>query len=548
MADKTRLAEGKLEYPFKTKPYQHQLACWERSKDKEVFAYFMEMGTGKSKVLVDTIAYQYDKGTIDAALIVAPKGCVMDWYDSHIPIHMPQHVQYQMAYWTAAPRKSELEALQALSNSSEDLQILVMNTEAFTTPRGTKFAEKFLCSHRALMAVDESTSIKHLTSQRTKSIISMRKFAKTRRIMTGDPTANSPLDIYAQCAFLDPHLMGFESFYTFKARFANLVRVNLGGRSFQQIAGYRDLDELNRLIRPFSFIIKKDECLDLPQKIYQPRRVEMGKLQREAYTQMKETATVILESKIGEYSEGLSKKEQMMMFEEEMHNLARSQEVCPTCGRRDTIVCSDTWHLRNTEVALTPPTATADLVITQLLKLHQVACGFLKTDDGTEHDFAEPNPRLNALVEVLQEVPKAIIWTNYRHTIFSIEKRLKEEFGDKSVVTYFGDTDRDERREAKEKFQNLDNDVRFFVSNPATGRFGLTLTAASTVVYYSNDYDQESRSQSEDRAHRIGQTKNVNYVDLYVPGTVDEKILNVLRNKKKLSAQITRSNWREWIA
>jgi SNF2 family DNA or RNA helicase len=262
---------------------------------------------------------------------------------------------------------------------------------------------------------------------------------------------------------------------------------------------------------------------------------------------MKETATVILETKIGEQLSRMSAEDQMRLFEEEMRQLAQDNEVCPTCGKRDTIVCADPWHLRHTSSSAPTPTATADLVITQLLKLHQIACGFLKTDDGTEHDFAEPNPRLDALIEILQEVPKAIIWTNYRHCIFAIEKRLKEEFGDGCVVTYFGDTDKDERREAKTQFRDMDSDVRFFLGNPQTGKFGLTLVQASTVVYYSNSYDQEERAQSEDRAHRIGQTKNVNYVDLVVPRTVDEKIINVLKNKQKLSQQITKSNWRSWI-
>jgi SNF2 family DNA or RNA helicase len=513
--------EKRLEYPFKTKPYDHQLTCWRNSRDREVYALFMEMGTGKSKVLVDTIAYQYDKGMINGALIVAPKGCYMDFYDEHIPTHMPEHVDYKIAYWAASAKKKELQMLEDLFSPGERLRLLIMNVEAFTTKRGTQFAEKFLCATRALMAVDESTSIKHLSSMRTKNILKLRKFAKVRRIMTGDPTANSPLDLYAQCAFLDPHLLGFESFYTFKARYANLVTMNLGSRTFMKVDGYRDLDDLSKSLKPFSFIIKKDECLDLPPKVYQKRRVEMTPKQSEAYEQMKRASVVFIEGELDKKVENLT-----------YHNL-------------DFATFSKSTSVDASEVV--EKISTAELVITQLGKLHQISCGFLKLDDGSILEFDDGTPRLDALVELLQELPKAVVWANYRHNIFQIEERLKKEFGDHSVVSYFGDTQLQDRRDHKTKFRDLSSGVRFFLANPATAKFGLTLVEASTAIYYSNNYDREERAQSEDRIHRIGQIKNANIVDLYVRGTVDEKILKVLRNKQKLSEQITKSNWKEWL-
>lgn len=547
----THLVDPKerLEYAFKTRPYEHQLNCWRLSKDKESFAFFMEMGTGKSKVFVDTAAYQYDKGQINGVLVVAPKGCYMDWYDDHFPLHMPEHIKYEMAYWTASPKKAELKMLEKMAESSEDLQILIMNVEAFTTKKGVTFAERFLCGHRALMGVDESTSIKHLESQRTKNLLKLRKMTTTRRIMTGDPTANSPLDLYAQCAFLDPHLLGFGSYYAFKSRYADLVKTNLGGRTFMKITGYRDLDDLNRTIKPFSFIVKKEECLDLPEKVYQVRKLQMGPKQRKAYDEMKQNSMLVLEQQIEarEERQQVSRTEQRSLFEEYM---AERDQGCPRCGQRRNPLCDDSFHTEPPPILLSPDAmsvSTADLVITQLQKLSQISCGFIKTDDGVEHEFDEPNPKIEALLELLEELPKAIIWANYRHSIFSIEAALKKKFGETSVVTYFGDTTRDERREAKKEFRDLTSDVRFFLGNPATGKFGLTLIEASTAIYFSNSYDQEERAQSEDRIHRIGQTKKANIVDLVIPKSVDEKILNVLRNKKKLSNEITKSNWKEWL-
>lgn len=503
---------------------------------------------GKSAIAINTVAWQYDKGKIDGALLISPKGCVADYIDEHLPNFMPDHVKYQAALWNPSPSKAEQKALDKICESNDSLQILAMNVEAFSTKKGTTFAEKFCCAHRTIIILDEATSIKHLDSQRTKNILKLRRMSTTRRIMTGDPTANSPLDLYAQCAFLDPHLLGFSSFYTFKSRYADLVKVDLGGRTFQKIAGYRDLDELNRSIRPFSFIIKKSECLDLPDKVYQTRKISMGAEQARVYEEMKRNSIATLERQIAEREERRASPEQQEMFEE---YLASRKRGCPTCGVQRNPLCKDEFHAVLPPILTSPESpmvATADLVIVQLQKLSQIACGFLKTDDGVEHDFEGPNPKVQELLELLEELPKAIIWTNYRHMIFAIEAALKKKFGDESVVTYFGDTTMNERREAKREFRDLGSGVRFFLGNPSTGKFGLTLVEASTAIYVSNSYDQEERAQSEDRIHRIGQTKKANIVDLVIPGTVDQKILNVLRNKRRLSAEITRSNWREWVA
>jgi len=180
------------------------------------------------------------------------------------------------------------------------------------------------------------------------------------------------------------------------------------------------------------------------------------------------------------------------------------------------------------------------------LRLHQITCGFLKTDDGTEIDL--PNPRIDALMDVLAGTSgKVIIWATYCNNIKKILKALEDEYGKESAVSYYGDTDSEERRAAVQGFQN--GAVRFFVSNPATGRFGLTLTASASVVYFSNSYDLEHRTQSEDRVHRIGQTaSSVNYVDLVCRNTVDERIIKALRSKREISAIINGDELREWFS
>lgn len=184
--------------------------------------------------------------------------------------------------------------------------------------------------------------------------------------------------------------------------------------------------------------------------------------------------------------------------------------------------------------------------LTQLLRLHQIVCGHVKLDNGEVKTL--PNKRVEELMSLIEETDgKLIIWANYRHDIETIKLALQTEYGMASVGTYYGDTGQDERQRVVEDFQNPDSPLRFFVGNPGTGGFGLTLTAAHTMVYFSNSFDLEKRLQSEDRAHRIGQTKNVTYIDLVVPGTVDEKIIKALRDKINIASQVTGEEVRQWL-
>jgi SNF2 family DNA or RNA helicase len=476
-------------YPFKTTPYAHQSEAWGISKDKDEFALFMEMGTGKTKVAIDSISYLYDSGRIQSALIVAPKGVYMNWIIKEIPTHLPDHVRYQIASWHAAPRKAEQEALDNILKQSDDLRILVMNVEAFSTDRGTKFAKLFLdVGGRSIMVVDESTTIKNPGAQRTKNVIKVGTHAKYRRILTGEPVTRSPLDIYSQAQFLNPHLLGFSSYYTFRNRYAIMIDIKAGNRSFKKITGFRKLDELTKSLQGFSYRVKKADCLDLPAKIYQYRYVELTKEQKQLYKQVADIAVATLKGKV----------------------------------------------------------LTIDNVLTQILRLHQITCGHFKSDDG--EIIKVPNNRLTELVDVLDEASdKVIIWATYVEDIKTIEAKLVEIYGPQSVVTYYGSTSTDDRSDAVKRFQE-DPSVRYFIGNPSTGGYGITLTAATTVVYYSNSYNLEHRLQSEDRAHRIGQTKSVNYVDLTVAGTIDEKIIKALRAKKNIAAQVLGEDITSWLS
>ena len=476
-----------MNYKFKTDPYKHQLTALEKSWNRETYAYFMEMGTGKTKVLIDNAAMLYDKGKIDGALIVAPKGVISTWYSQELPAHLPDHIDNVSVLWQALINKKQQSKLDTLFEVNDDLHILIMNVEAFRTTKGLKFAEKFLLSHRTLMAIDESTTIKNPKALRTKNIVRISKLAKYRRILTGSPVTKNPLDLFTQCYFLDPYHLNHESYYSFRMRYAIMKTAHISGRSIQLVAGFKNLAELSEKLQPFSYRVLKEDCLDLPPKIYIKRNIELTSEQKKIYKQMKEQA---------------------------LAELNGSQMT----------------------------TVTA---LTQLMRLQQITCGHFKGDTGKIQDIK--HNRLNELMDVLEEVEgKAIIWCHWQRDVEIIKKAIIKEYGPGSVVDYYGLTPQDQRQINKDKFQKKEN-VRFFVGTPQTGGYGLTLTAANTVIYYSNGYDLEKRLQSEDRAHRIGQKKSVTYIDIMAEETVDQKIVKALRKKINIASEVLGEELKEWI-
>lgn len=173
--------------------------------------------------------------------------------------------------------------------------------------------------------------------------------------------------------------------------------------------------------------------------------------------------------------------------------------------------------------------------LTEIIKLQQVCCGFLTTDDGEVKDL--PNAKLKELLNILEETEgKVIIWSSFVKSIDLIIEKLQEKYGTQSTVEIHGGVSVEARQSSVVNFQE-NKEVRFLVGNPTVGGYGLTLTAASTVIYFNNSFNLEVRQQSEDRAHRSGQNKSVTYIDLIAEKTLDEFVLKSLNQKMKLSAQ-----------
>jgi len=474
-----------MHYKYKSKPFAHQKKALEMSWDKEVFAYFMEMGTGKSKVLIDNIAMLYNAGKINGALIVAPKGVYKNWFDGEIPNHMPDYIERKVGLWRTKP---DDKALKPLFSTGAELHVLIMNVEAFSTKKGVEFAAKFLASHDTLMGIDESTTIKNPSAKRTQNILKLSKHTKYRRILTGSPVTKSPLDLYSQCQFLDPFLLDQSSYYVFRTRYAICRKINVSGRSVEIVVGYRNLAELSDKLKGFSYRVLKDDCLDLPKKTFVRRTVELTDEQKKLYKQMKEEAIAFLNGKM----------------------------------------------------------VTSATVITQLMRLHQITCGHFTSNDGKVQDVK--SNRIGQLMDVLEEMEgKAVIWAHYRYDIKKIVEAISKKYGENAVVTYYGDTSTDDRQKAIKKIQDPESPVRFIVGTPQTGGYGITLTGASTMIYYSNGYDLEKRMQSEARIDRIGQEKPMTYIDLIAEDTVDTKIVTSLRNKVNIASEIMGEDLKAWI-
>ena len=476
------------DFIFQTQPYEHQKESFDASADVKNFALLMDMGTGKTKVCLDTIGYSFEEKRINFAIIVAPKGVIANWV-GEIQTHLPERIEREVVLWKPNLTQAKRKELNDLAQPSKNLKFLLMNVEAFSTKKGVEVAKFFTEKFDVLMAVDESTTIKNRQAKRTKAICSVGSGAVMRRILTGSPVTKSPMDLYSQMGFLSPKILGFKSYFAFQGRYAVVQRRTMGSHSFNHIVGFRRLDELTETLEAHSYRVRKEDCLDLPDKVYVKREVELTKEQSDAYVQMKHLALARLDS--GEL-------------------------------------------------------ATTQNVLTQIMRLQQICLGHLTDDDGEMHKLK--SNRMNELLDILDEIQgKAIIWATWTMDIRAIAEALRDRHSVLAVAPLHGETPDSERQKIVESFQDRSSELRFIVGHPRTGGFGLTLTAANTVIYYSNSYDLELRMQSEDRAHRIGQENKVTYIDLIAPKTIDQKIVEALRSKIKIADTILGEDAREWL-
>ena len=492
-----------MEYQYKTKPFKHQAEVFEKSKDLEAFGLFWEQGTGKTKPTIDTAAYLYETNKIDAVVVVAPNGVHHNWANDEINTHLPERIfsRSRFLVWNSSKAKtikSKNERTALLSNKG--LSWLLLNYDSFNTQTLKDYLSAFLRRRRCLFILDESHYIKTPGAKRTKTIIASSKYAPYRRILTGTPVAQGPFDLYSQVNFLDKDFWqkrGLGKFYVFKFHFgvwltaAECKAANGYDPGYDKLLSYKNIDELSAHLKLVGDRLTKEDVLDLPPKLYTKRYFELTKEQARIYEELRDN------------------------LEAELSN-----------GKR----------------------VDGALAITRLMRLQQIICGYVQTEDPEEPItmIGNENPLLEAVLAECQNLSHpAIIWARFTKDIDQLMQALGEK-----AVRYDGKISAEEAEENKEKFQK--GDAQFFVSNPQKGSTGLTLTRARSVMYYSNSFNLVDRLQSEDRAHRIGQSYPVNYIDFeaILPNgrkTVSANIIKALRDKYDISAKITGDELKEWI-
>ena len=506
---------------MKPPPYAHQTAAFEKGKNRPFFAFFMKYGAGKSRVLIDNAIYLYVREEIDGMLVAAPKGVYLNWSSAELPAHWEDDKPLKVGWYDASGTKDQRDGLGRVMKAGKAFRVMLVNIESVGTANGEEACEQFLTSGRMLMAVDESTTIKNPKAVRTKAAVRLGRLATYTRILTGDPYANSPLDVWAQFQFLKPGALGYPSLIGFRNRFARVAPVPGAPRWVKRVVGFKDLEDLKELVAPHAFFADKPP---LPPKVMlPPRQCAMLPKQRQAYDDMRRYSLV---------------------------EIGRQLDLGLARVPAEEVSFEDLVRADQTEVEKPVPvkTASAEIVLTQMMRMQQIACGFVKTEDGEEVDLCDgKNPRIEETLQVIEELgpqSKVIIWCPFKYSLRELKAALDKEYGPGTVVTYDGSTSTEDREYAKVAFQDRTGPVRFFLGNQQTAGRGITLTAADGVIYFANQFDNELRANSEDRAHRIGLDHSVVYQDI-VSAPVDLKVTEALAAKKTISDLLQDGSWKD---
>jgi SNF2 family DNA or RNA helicase len=481
-----------LDYEFRTAPFPYQLKIFEESVEKEYVSLFNDPGTGKSKIIIDQASYLYQQGKIDALLIIAPNGVHVNWVSEEIPKHMPirtlEEVKSLIYHSSKAKSKTAVKEREKLLQHS-GFCVLVLAYEAATTDTFKLFAKRFFAKKRTFMVLDESHRIKKRDGKRKATIVAMGGHAKYRRILTGTPVEIPP-DIYAPLRFLSPEFWKSKKLPTtaeFDAMFCVQVDRQFHGKpKFKQTVGYKNLDILQKYVAETGYrVTMEDAGIHLPPVTYLKRYYEMFPEQRRMYDELRATYRT-------EFEDGLE--------------------------------------------------IDVEAAIVRLLRLQQIICGYCGTGPGEpiKRISEKENPRLDLALEILEDLPHAVIlWCRFMEDC----RQLHEALG-KQSRRYDGTISNEDREIAKKAFQS--GDIKYLIMTDA-GAEGLTLVSAKSAVFYSNTFSMTRRIQKEARNVRIGQTANTSVFDLVCQGTVDDDIINALRDKFDIASQLTGDRLKSWI-
>lgn len=539
-------------FTFKTEPFDHQRKYAAEHSFKPGHAMWWEQGSGKSKGLIDNAAILYCDGAISGLFYLGPSGLHRNFITKEIPKHLMDEIaeRVKFMYWRTdkAETKWHQEEARALL-AYKGFRILSMSYDGIMTDAGRTLAKEFLTSTRCLYGADESGRIANPKAARTVRVVASGPFAAFRRSMTGTPVANAPWDVHQQIQFLDSEFWaqhGLASYETMQAQFGiwekvgrrvpvaqakrgnslvhyyakngipeelqvsyDIVKKKDGspsGVAFMKIPRlttdeetgrpvYKNLNKLRSIIAPIRDRVLKKDALDLPPKLHTTIEYDISPAQQEAYDSLRKLGFAII------------------------------QETGETCS--------------------------ANIALTVLLRLQQIACGYLVADinpDNVEEPRVRPimpNPRIDLLMELTEDLSHpALIWGRFQADIEQILAALKKQ--GKKAAPYYGGISDEECGENENLFHN--GDIQFLCLSQSKGGEGLTLVEAQTAYFYSNSFSMRQRAQASDRPHRIGQTHAVNEVDIVARGTVDEKLILSFQSKFDVACQVTGDQLPDWLA
>lgn len=477
---------------FKTEPLSYQSTVFSQSKDRKIYALLWDMGLGKSKIALDTATYLYDKKEIDSLIIICRKSALRNWTDGgEIAKHLA--APYSQYVWRGGTTKREQADLAFVQSQVQKLRVYAFNIEAWQsegTAHRVALALRGCDPDRTLVVLDEATDIKAEDSIRTRAVTKMFVGYRYKRILTGTPLSEKPVDVFALYRFLSYKFWeshGYKNYWAFKNYFCVYMDMRLSaGRSFKKLVSYRNLNKLSDMIlnESISSRLTTEECLpDLKEVRYMTEYVSMSTEQAFQYKSMKKDLYAALE-------------DQELELTSKMHRYQ---------------------------------------------KLHQITSGVIHMEESAL-EIPGKNPKIERVKELIADhAGKVIVFSMLRSNklIEIIERELQKEFGVDAVVTYTGKTDIEERQKSIAEFQDPASPVKIFLGNQAASH-GITLTAASLQIYISNDYSLATRLQSEKRAHRLGQEGSVTIVDIVAEDTEDIRITKALRNKEELVNMVMR--------
>ena len=473
------------EYRFKVKPFAHQMAALRRAKLLNGGAMFMEQGTGKTAVAIHFIATNYiSRGRMESngkswssgpdanrspsfskALIICPVSTMGVWV-KEIVKHLPQDVLSETTvYRLHGSRKTRINKIRAAIKKT-GLRICILNYES--SWRLEDWIDRYSPD---IVIIDESHRIKSARAKQSKAMWRIGFRAPKRLALTGTPIISGVHDLWSQWNFIDKKVFG-DSWWRFQQEY--LIK---GGYLLKEIIGYRNLDTLKKKVRQNSFVITKEECLDLPEKIFQVIPVTLTSKSKKLYNEMAEKL-------VAEIEEG--------------------------------------------------KISTAPIVLVKLLRLSQITGGFIKDLEGDIYDIG--SEKLDICTELVEDRVgdghKVVVFARFRHEISRVAEELSKVGIESLVLT--GSVKPIDRDDLIDQFQSPEGPP-VFISQIQAGSLGITLTAANTAIFYSRDYSLGNYLQAVDRLHRIGQTSKVTYLCLIVPHSIDEIVHQNLKSKEELA-------------